>query len=197
MAVVYGREYGDKVLSFETSGGLSEATLVMRDRETDSWWSIMRGDAIGGEMKGEKLVELPFGEKVQWGEWRKRYPLTMVLSVDGVEHDPVNPYAGYFASERLYRNLEVQDDRLPGKEPIFAFRLDGAAYAVPHSAIGAETRFEVKGGSVVLGRPEDAHLLQSTTASFATASGDTRPLAGFDTYWYGWANLNDNVIILH
>ena len=29
-----------------------DASLVMRDRETDSWWSIMTSDAIGGELDG-------------------------------------------------------------------------------------------------------------------------------------------------
>jgi hypothetical protein len=40
-----------------------QATLVLRDRETDSWWSIMTSDAIGGELDGTDLEELPFGEK--------------------------------------------------------------------------------------------------------------------------------------
>lgn len=196
MAVVYGREYGDKVLSFEASGGLSEATLVMRDRETDSWWSIMSGDAIGGDMKGEKLIELPVGEKVQWGEWKERYPLTMVLSVDGAEHDSVSAYEDYLTSERMFRDTKSKDERMPGKEPIFAFRIGSVAYAVRHSVIVNETRFEVGGGVVVLSRPEGAHVLQSTRATHVPASGDPQPLIGFDTFWYGWSNINDNVMIL-
>ncbi len=46
-----------------------EASLVMRDRETDSWWSIMTSTAIGGAMAGADLVELPLGEKTTWRSW--------------------------------------------------------------------------------------------------------------------------------
>ena len=80
---MYGREYGDQVLRFEASGGLLNASLVMRDKETDSFWSIMTGDALSGELKGTSLVELPYGEKVRFGEWVERYPDTLVLTVKG------------------------------------------------------------------------------------------------------------------
>ncbi len=73
---MYDREYGDRELNFEASGALWQASLVMRDRETDSWWSIMTSAAIGGELDGTDLVELPYGEKTTWGKWRKRYPDT-------------------------------------------------------------------------------------------------------------------------
>ena len=72
--MVYGRSYGDRKLNFEASGALKQASLIMRDRETDSWWSIMTSDAIGGELVGTDLVELPRGEKVTWKDWRRRHP---------------------------------------------------------------------------------------------------------------------------
>ncbi len=63
-----------------------KASLVMRDRETDSWWSIMTSSAIGGALQGTELDELPIGEKTTWADWRRRYPATLVLSVDGGQH---------------------------------------------------------------------------------------------------------------
>ena len=44
--MVYDRQYDDETLSFEASGALKDGALVMRDRETDSWWSIMAAEAI-------------------------------------------------------------------------------------------------------------------------------------------------------
>ena len=79
-----------------------DASLVMRDRETDSWWSIMTSDAIGGELDGTDLVELPRGEKVTWKDWRGRHPGTLVLSVEGEEHVENNPYDNYFTSESTF-----------------------------------------------------------------------------------------------
>jgi len=164
MAVVYGRQYDDQVLSFEPSGALWEASLVMRDRETDSWWSIITGDAIGGGMKGRKLEELTVGEKVRWGEWRKRHPDSLVLSVDGLEHDPGNPYVEYFSSDRTFQNIEVLDSRLPGKKPVFAFELEGFQFAVPHAAIEGGAVFSINDREVFLYRSEGADLFQSTRA---------------------------------
>jgi len=69
---VYGRSYGGQDLRFEASGGLMHAALVMRDKETDTYWSIMTGDAIAGDLRGTPLEELPLGEKAQWKDWVAR-----------------------------------------------------------------------------------------------------------------------------
>ncbi len=132
---MYDRTFGDQTLSFEPSGGLLEAALVMRDRETDSWWAIMRGSSIGGPLNGRVLRELPNGEKTTWGDWRRRHPETLVLSVDGRTHVPENHYDSYFSSDKTFRGIKSADDRLPAKEPIYAFRIDGRTYAVAHRTI--------------------------------------------------------------
>ena len=116
-AVVYDRSINSQTLNFEASGALLSASLVMRDRETDSWWSIMSSKAIGGELDGVQLTELPVGEKVTWRNWSARHPATLVLSVDGVEHVDSNPYDNYFASEQTFRDLEIEDQRLEPGEP--------------------------------------------------------------------------------
>jgi hypothetical protein len=227
---VYGREYNNEILSFEPSGGLKEASLVMRDRETDSWWSIISGDAIGGTLKGMKLEELPVWEKTTWGEWRERHPNSLVLSVDGVEHDPGNPYQRYFSSDGTFRGTKVKDDRLPGKESIYSFRAGAKAYAAPHDAIVGGAVFDVDGGTVFLYRSPGADMFASTRAYFAPSGDDAddpvfkqdsggwvasatgarfdpntgfsgegkspERLTGFDTFWYMWSNINDDVVIL-
>ncbi len=161
---MYGREYDGKVLSFEPSGALMQGTLVMRDRETDSWWSIMTGRALGGTLEGSRLRELPVGEKVTWGEWRRRHPDTKVLSVDGVEHDPRNPYADYFESARTFRRIQAKDRRLPAKAPIFAFRLGETPYAVPFETLEGGAVLPVADGVVFAWRRRGAPLFEGTEA---------------------------------
>ncbi|NIS37845.1 DUF3179 domain-containing protein, partial [Candidatus Saccharibacteria bacterium] len=68
-AVVYERVYQGKKLNFEPSGGLMHGSLVMIDFETESLWSILTGDAVGGELKGTKLKEMPVSQKMQWKDW--------------------------------------------------------------------------------------------------------------------------------
>ena len=184
----------------------------MRDRETDSWWSIMTGNAIGGEMDGADLVELPFGEKATWGDWVSRHPDTQVLSVDGVEHDPIDHYDSYFSSDDTFRGLTIKDQRLKPKDSIFTFRLDDAPYAITHASIQGTRLLAVadQDRSILVYRkpgvsmfasseaylvdadqasasPDTAQLLEK--ARSGNASGFTK-LPGIDTFWYTWISAN-------
>ncbi len=173
---MYDRKFDERTLNFEASGGLLNASLIMRDRETDSWWSIMTGDAIGGALDGTPLKELPAGEKARWKDWRKRYPDTRVLSVDGIEHVSEDHYARYFASEQGFRGMKSADTRLPDKASIYSFRLHGQAYAVPHDAIEGGRSFAVAADTeLFFYREPGAELFASTIAYLAeTESGESR-----------------------
>ena len=218
---MYGREYGDRVLSFEASGGLMHASLVMQDKETDSYWSIMTGDAVAGEYAGTPLVERPWGVKTTWEDWRTAHPGTLVLSVDGAEHAEHNPYDNYFSSPDGFRGLQAADERLPTKEPIYAVQRGGRAYAVPSSAFLGGGAFSAGGEHLFLYRPEDASLFHSTVAfvspdgfareggvwrhaSGATfdpragsfTGGDVPRLDGFDTFWFNWSMTHPETEVL-
>jgi hypothetical protein len=222
---VYGRHYDGKALRFEASGGLMHAALVMRDKETDTYWSIMTGDAIAGELAGTPLEELPIGEKAQWRDWVARHPDTVVLSVDGEEHVENNPYDNYFDSESGFRGLEARDRRLETKDPIYSFQLDGRAYAVPFPAFeGVGALFRAGGRELLLFRPEGVAIYYSTLAfqgsvgDFArrpdgwyhepsgtrldperggfVGSGSPSRLEGFDTFWYMWSLTHPDTEVL-
>lgn len=223
---MYGREYGGKTLNFEPSGGLIHASLVMQDKETDSYWSIMTGDSLAGTFKGTRLVELPLGAKMQWKDWRAKHPATLVLSVDGVEHEDRNDYDSYFDSADGPLGAQANDLRLRTKETIYSFQLDGRAYAVPFSQFTAGGVFEAGGKHLLLYRPEGVEMFYSTlafqsteggfeqrdgswhhsasgavldpeTARFANAAGREIPrLEGFDTFWYNWSSTHPETEIL-
>jgi len=208
---VYSRKVGDRELNFEASGALMQASLVMRDRETDSWWSIMTSDSIGGELEGTDLEELPFGEKTTWGDWKRRYPETLILSVDGVEHVENNPYDNYLTSDGTFRGIEVDDDRLPAKESIFSFWLLDLPFAATHRAIDGGKIYPIDGleGRVVflhrvpgssMSASSTAYLVDQAVADELDAGAllehiQDHPdvaerLNGFDTFWYSWVAIN-------
>jgi len=209
---------GDQLLNFEASGALMDASLVMRDRETDSWWSIMTSDAIGGDLDGADLVELPAGEKVTWKKWRERYPDTLVLSVDGEEHVENNPYDNYFASDDTFRGLEVDDDRLEPKDPIYSFWFDSKPFAVPHDSYRGGRLFEVEelgGKSLLLYRSMEGPMFESSRAYLVSADlgsahdpekllamvdaggrDGIERLPGFDTFWYNWVAVNEDTRLI-
>ena len=167
---MYGRKYGEKELNFEASGGLIHASLVMQDKETSSYWSIMTGDALAGDFKGTPLVEMSHGTKAQWSEWKAKHPRTLVLSVEGVEHVEESPYDKYFSSPDGFRGAAAGDDRLPTKEPIYAFQMAGRAFAIPYEEFVGGAVFETADQDVFLYRPADAEIFSSTVA-YQAASG--------------------------
>lgn len=187
----------------------------MRDRETDSWWSIMSSGAIGGALDGAQLSELPISEKVAWSDWVARHPDTLVLSVEGSEHIESNPYDNYFGSDGTFRDLEIDDERLEPKQSIFSFWVDGQPFAAPFSAFEGSKLFQLGDGqAVLLARPVNSSIFrssqgylvgQSIAAELSAASILNRldelsdkvtPLEGFDTYWYTWVSVNPNTKVL-
>ena len=218
---MYGREYSGKTLNFEASGGLMHASLVMRDKETDSYWSIMTGNALAGDLEGTRLKELPYGSKVQWKDWVAQHPETLVLSVDDVEHASKNPYDNYFSSPDGFRGVQAEDDRLPTKESIYAFHLGDRVLAIPSSTFEEGGAFKVGGHHLFLYRPKDSAIFYSTIAfisddgfeqrdgswhhaSGATfdpgqeifVGGDVPRLNGFDTFWFNWSMSHPETEVL-
>lgn len=181
---MYDRRYAGKELLFEPSGGLLNAGLVMRDRPTDSWWSIITGNAIGGELEGTSLKEIAVSEKTQWGEWERRYPASQVWSVDGKEHVESNPYDHYFTNSRTFREVRTLDNRLRDKESIYAFQMDGVTYAVPHSAIfgGAVFRLE-NGKEIFVHRQPGSEVYASTFAYVSDYEGKKSRFVHSDDGW--------------
>ena len=58
-ALVYERTIDGKVTTFGVSDVLRKSSLVMYDRDTESWWQQVTGEAIVGERTGQKLTRLP------------------------------------------------------------------------------------------------------------------------------------------
>ncbi len=177
---MYGRRYDGKDLRFEASGGLMHAALVMRDKETDSYWSIMTGDAIAGDLKGTPLEEWPLGEKAQWGDWSARHPDTLVLSVNGEFAVPFSS----FEDGAVFR---------AGGRELLLYRPRGVAVFYSTLAFtGAEGEFE-RAGDGWRHVPSGAGL-DPESGRFGNAS--VKRLDGFDTYWYMWSLTHPDTAVL-
>ena len=78
------------------SGLLRNSDLVMWDDKTESLWQQITGEAIVGEMAGERLTMIP-ATIVSWAAFKEAHPYGLVLSVNtGFDRNyGSNPYAGY------------------------------------------------------------------------------------------------------
>lgn len=124
------REVNGTTVQFGTSGKLYNNNLVMYDRLTKSLWSQIWGVAIAGNLTGHKLQKVPI-DVVTWGEWKKLYPQTMVLSRQtGFNRDySVDPYYGYFTSSQIWFPLSHLDKRLPPKTVVLGLAFGSASKA--------------------------------------------------------------------
>ena len=177
---MYDRNYDGETLNFEPSGGLMNASLVMQDQQTDTYWSIMSGKAEAGALAGTELVELPVSEKMSWAEWHARHPDTLVLSVtrrtgDGqtvtVQDPGSDAYGRYFATEEGYRGAEATDTRLDTKDQVHAFLHDGVAYAIELRRVVGGKTYELHDGTHVLIYREATDPMFRGSSAFVSPSG--------------------------
>lgn len=133
---MYAREVGDRTLTFGVSGLLVRNSLVMYDRQTNSLWSHLTGEALNGPLTGKRL-QLIASTQSSWGSWRRVHPGTLLLAFD--ESLIGDPYSAYYRSARLGVEHDqadlVVDPRLRPKEKVIGLRLDGHVKAYSFSAL--------------------------------------------------------------
>ncbi len=83
---MYDRRAKGKTLTLAVSGLLWDRSLVMIDRETQSLWSQLLGEAMKGELTGTILKPIP-SVMTSWKDWRTRYPQTTVTIMRRTAND--------------------------------------------------------------------------------------------------------------
>jgi hypothetical protein len=159
--VVYSRQLGDRTLLFGNTSALYQSDLVMYDHQTGSYWFQTAGEAIVGPLSGERLDLLP-STTVLWGEWKKLYPETRVLTgtaaspsrfasssyargVFGGYQDSVNQDRFAFPVDR-----DKLDRRLPSGAIVLTAEVDGAVTAYPLELLGNAAANDLVGGQPVV-----------------------------------------------
>ena len=136
-AIAFDRRVGDRVLDFGTSGNLRKSDLVMWDRQTESWWQQITGEAIVGELTGTKLTFIP-APLVSWSAFRDSFPDGKVLSRDtgfarNYDRPPYNGYDDLGNIPFLFSgNI---DDRLQAVERVVTLNVGDVAVAYPFGAL--------------------------------------------------------------
>lgn len=138
-AVGFSRTVNGEVLRFGTSGLLRNSDLVMWDRQTESLWQQITGEAIVGELTGIRLEFIPT-PIVSWNDFRERFPNGKVLSREtGFERAyGSNPYVGYDSSDRPFLFRDDTDERYPAMERVVGLTVNGTNKAYPFSVISKE-----------------------------------------------------------
>jgi hypothetical protein len=133
---VYDRQVTpEQALTFGVSGMLYRNGLIMFDRQTNSLWSHILGQAISGDYEGTQLTFIP-ALQTDWQSWLELHPDTLVINPEFVGSDT---YTNYYLSNREgVIGWSNPDDRLLSKEYVIGVRLGGQARAYPFSVLGRQ-----------------------------------------------------------
>jgi len=153
-AIVFDRRLDGVVHRFGTSGNLRLSDLIMWDRETESWWQQLTGEAIVGELAGKKLTFLP-APIISWGDFKDANPGAKVLSQDtGFQRDyGRNPYVGYDRVDNPPFLFQGDlDGRLLPKERVVTVTVGDVDAAFPFSTLTQEkvVNYNVGGRDLVV-----------------------------------------------
>lgn len=157
----------------------------MYDRETESLWSQVKGEAVTGPLTGTRLKVLP-SSLTTWGKWRAQHPETLVLSLD-TGYDRAydsDPYLNYYAQQSGFRSF---------------FRL-APGEKEKELVVGIEINGQTKAYSLELIR-ESATLVddfadRTLTLKFNPSSDELRisddlgqTLSHMIVYWFVWKGI--------
>lgn len=133
---------------------LWDRSLVMMDKETESLWSHLLGEAMSGKLKGAQLDSLPC-EMVTWQAWRREHPETTVLDM---------PRSHRAYTKEFYR----QPDSF-----VYAFEIDGRFYHCLFSTLHKKPllSFQAAGNELLLNFDPE-----STSARLYSRQVDNRAL---------------------
>jgi hypothetical protein len=132
-AIVYDRRMDGKVYDFGVSGLLRQSDMVMYDRQTDSLWQQIGGEAIVGTLTGKKL-KLVKSQTVSLETFTRAFPEGKVLSRETGHQRAYgqNPYAGYEFGNRLMMPVSASRPlRMPPLERIVTVEFEGASKGYP------------------------------------------------------------------
>jgi hypothetical protein len=118
ISAVFDRRVGGRTLTFENSGALWRDTLVLRDKETGTYWTPATGEAILGPLTGQTLAGIP-APLTTAEAWRELEPETECLETG--ELTSVSFQMRIYASSSWegVSGERTQDKRFEPKEKMF------------------------------------------------------------------------------
>jgi len=135
-AITFKRTLDGTVYDFGVSGKLRNSDLVMWDRQTESWWQQLTGEAIVGEMVGAQLAFIPT-QLVSFRDFKTAFPDAQVLSQNTGFSRPYgkNPYRGYDTDQQPFLFADIPDSRLQAVDRVVTVTNGDIAKAYPYKIL--------------------------------------------------------------
>lgn len=192
--VAFHANVAGEITEFGVSGLLYNSDVLLYDRNTESLWSQIMGEAVAGKLVGEKLNPIPVNHTT-WRDWLAQHPDTRVLSTEtGFFRDyDRNPYQGYEQSRQLYFGVNNRaPDNYHPKEQVVGLEFDGVYKAYPFVELekNGQPRFKdtVNGISVTI-------EWDSTNQSVVLSDAKGVRIAGIQGFWFAWFAFHPDTLV--
>jgi hypothetical protein len=136
-AAVYDRRLAGSTYTFGFSGAVRNSNLIVYDRQTESLWQQLTGNAVAGSLTGAQLTRLP-SAVVPFRVFRQTYPNGKVLSRHtGMKRAyGTNPYAKFLSPGRVLFPVSLPGPLpFPPTDPIVVVQSNGATRAYSASLL--------------------------------------------------------------
>jgi len=177
-AIAFDRRLDGATYDFGTSGNLRKSDLVMWDRQTESWWQQIGGEAIVGQLSGARLTPLPASIN-SFADFKAAFPNGRVLSRETghVRDYGRNPYSGYDdVNSSPFLFTGKADGRLRPMERVVTVSLNGEDVAYPFAQLEQRRLAQDRVGGtpiVVLYRKGTVSALDASTIAGSRDIGST------------------------
>ena len=154
-AIVYDRTVAGRPLTFGVSGMLYRDALVMYDRETNTLWSHVTGQALNGPLVGHTLQPVP-AIHATWEQWKALYPESLVLKKNGRYRSSYEDYNRDPTVISIF-GRRMNRSALPPKERVLGVRFgnDTTAFVIREIRKAGVVEGEVGSVPIVLAAVDD------------------------------------------
>lgn len=151
--------------TFGVSGLLYNSNLILFDRDTETYWSQIRLEAVHGQWAGTEAEVFQLVE-TRWDTWKKMYPETMVLSTEtGYDRNySHSPYGDYSNSHDFFLfPFQPDDPRLDSKKRVHGVIINGEAKAYRLSSFHQNNIIEdaFQGKELIIAGTQDQDFIVS------------------------------------
>ena len=190
--VAFRRTIGDRTLTFGVSGLVYNASALLYDRETESLWSPLRGEAVAGALAGTRIARVSIRQE-PLGAWLQRAPEALVLMRPDVKRIDYrySPYSSYWVQDKVPYPVRAQDDRFHAKELVVGVEVGGTARAYIGSLV-------TEAGGTVSDRLAGREIEIFYDSRLGVFSWEVpEDVRVTESYWFAWKAFHPKTEIWH
>jgi len=157
--------------------GMDHFNAMFEDKTTGSWWRQVNGEAITGELTGEKLPEI-FSRQMSLREWLMLYPNSLIMQPDPSSVNYYDPDAKFEKGQSTSSLTGTNSESWKKKSWVLGIELEKESKAYDWNLLKKERIINDQVGDkkiiVVLSEDEKSFAaFENHTDQVATISADT------------------------